>query len=109
MQNVIDYTPRMITQTIMTGGVKFLTEEVAGPNSTAQNHIVYWNAQRYIDDIDFKALIDGHGIDTSKLIEGAAVIDMMADNLGIWTAQQFALGQLVHALGLSASNPDRNP
>ncbi len=40
--NVVDYTPRMISRTVTTGGVTMLTEgQIPGYSGTTPNHIVY--------------------------------------------------------------------
>ncbi len=49
-QSVVDYTPRMITQTIMTGGVRLLLD--------ADNHIVHWSEARYYSDTAYAQLIE---------------------------------------------------
>src|SRR5882672_1701973 len=64
--NVVDYTPRMISQTVTTAG--------AAPVLDDGNHLVNWDSARYASDNAYKALIDGAVTDTASLVEGAAVI-----------------------------------
>ena len=83
MHSVIDYTPRMISQLIASGGVVTLKD--------ADGHRVDWNPGLYnatsgtpTEQSSYKALIDnwnlahaagtaGH-IDLTKLVEGAAIV-----------------------------------
>lgn len=90
--SVVDYTPRMITQTVMTGGVRLLLD--------GNQHIVYWDPQSYNTDNTYKALIDGAGIDTSKLVIGAAVVNTYQDVLGYYNAGLYAYGKLMQAYGI---------
>lgn len=105
IDSVTDYTPRMITQTIMTGGVRFLLEEVTqdvpGQGPLTTNNITYWDSARYNTDEAYKSLLDSHNIDTSKLIEGAAIIDTYQDVLGTYDVGLYAYGQLMAAYGLT--------
>ena len=105
IDSVTDYTPRMITQTIMTGGVRFLLEEVTqnvpGQDPLTTNNITYWDSARYNTDEAYKTLLDSHNIDTSKLIEGTAIIDTYQDVLGTYDAGLYAYGQLMAAYGLT--------
>ena len=91
---VVDYTPRMITQTIMTGGVKFLTD--------ANGHIVHWNAAQFASDPVYAALFAG--IATANLVEGAAVVDTAPTALGSWNAGLYSYGLLMQALGIDQTN-----
>ncbi|GEM_PF-1544604 len=93
-QNVVDYTPRMITQTIMTGGVRLLLD--------ADNHIVHWNPSKYTSDAAYADLIDSKNIDISKLVEGAAIVNTYQDSLGTWDAGLYAYGKLMAAFGITS-------
>jgi Ca2+-binding RTX toxin-like protein len=95
--SVVDYTPRMITQTIMTGGVRLLLD--------ADNHIVHWDPAQYATNPTYTALIDGNGIDTSKLVEGAAIVNTYQQSLGTWNAGVYAYGKLMAAFGVTEGNP----
>ncbi len=66
LQNVVDYTPRMISRTTTTAG--------ATPLLDADNHIVNWDPARYENDAIYMDLVDGYGVDISTLVEGAAII-----------------------------------
>ncbi len=63
---VVDYTPRMISKTITTGG--------ATPLLDASKHIVNWDPAQYASDTVYRDLIVGTGIDIATLVEGAAVV-----------------------------------
>ncbi len=82
LNNVVDYTPRMISATITTGGVVLLKD--------ANNHIVFWDPAVYAAAalpgasaaaVAYKTLIDTHSvdgihhIDTTALITGVAIVD----------------------------------
>ena len=94
IESVVDYTPRMITQTIMTGGVRLLLD--------SNKNIVYWNPDTYSTDNAYKALIDDNNIDTSKLVVGAAVVNTYQDVLGTFDAGMYAYGLLMRAYGVEA-------
>ena len=96
LKNIIDYTPRMISATITTGGVELLKD--------ANNHIVFWDPDVYAAGkvlgasaaaAAYQALIDSHSadgihhIDTSSLIKGVAIVDT--------------------TVALQAGQPDGNP
>ncbi len=70
IQNVVDYTPRMISRTTTTGG--------ATPLLDVQGHIVNWDPALYASStppgLAYKAMIVASGVDISGLIDGAAVI-----------------------------------
>ena len=76
MNSVIDYTPRMISNLVASGGVVTLKD--------GQNHRVDWNAEAYANTPAYTALIDDWNaahpkgtpqyIDMSKLVEGAAIV-----------------------------------
>jgi Animal haem peroxidase/RTX calcium-binding nonapeptide repeat (4 copies) len=91
--DVVDYTPRMITQTIATAGVRILLD--------ADGHIVYWDPDLYNHDDIYKALIDAAGIDTGKLIAGAAVVNTHQDVIGTYNAGLYAYGKLMEAYGIT--------
>jgi Ca2+-binding RTX toxin-like protein len=67
-QSVVDYTPRMISRTITTGG--------ATPLQDANGQVVHWNAALYAaaTDTAYNALIDSVSPGGTGLIEGAAVV-----------------------------------
>ena len=70
---VIDYTPRMISRTITTGGAVPLQDNSAlDPVDGGQ--VLHWSASRYATDAAYKSVIDGAGISTAGLIEGAAIV-----------------------------------
>ena len=76
--NIVDYTPRMISRTITTGE--------ATPLINATGQAEHWYEAKYIAgqedllasissaDATYAALVDGSGVDTATLIEGAAII-----------------------------------
>ncbi len=64
--NVIDYTPRMISRTITTGGVNLLLD--------ANGHYLNWDPVRYTTDLVYAARIDDSGVDIATLIEGAKIV-----------------------------------
>ena len=96
LKNVVDYTPRMISATITTGGVELLKD--------ANNHIVFWDpdvyaagkllgasaaATAYTTLIDTHSADGTHHIDTTYLIKGVAIVDT--------------------TIALQAGQPDGNP
>jgi len=96
LKNIVDYTPRMISATIITGGVELLKD--------ANNHIVFWDPDLYAAGkllgataaaTAYQTFIDGHSadgvhhIDTSSLIKGVAIVDT--------------------TIALQAGQPDGNP
>ena len=95
MDNVTDYTPRMITQTIMTGGVRLLLD--------TDDHIVHWDPTAYATDAAYRALIDVHSIDVTKLVEGTAIVNTQPNIVGTYDAGLYAYGLLMQALGVSAA------
>ncbi|NOT64906.1 MAG: heme peroxidase [Methylotenera sp.] len=76
--NIVDYTPRMISQLITTGGSKPLLD--------ANDQVVHWNAALYAAGTDtaYNALIDSVSTGGAGLIEGATVIQ----HLGILAGGQ---------------------
>jgi|CXWL01.1.fsa_nt_gi Ca2+-binding RTX toxin-like protein len=66
LNNVVDYTPRMISQAVTTAG--------AQPLLDANNHIVNWDSAQYVNDVDYAAVINASGVNIATLVEGAAVI-----------------------------------
>jgi Ca2+-binding RTX toxin-like protein len=64
--NVVDYTPRMISRTITTGGVNLLAD--------ANGHYVAWDSARYASDSTYAALVDASGVVIANLVEGAKIV-----------------------------------
>ncbi|SHF58961.1 Ca2+-binding protein, RTX toxin-related [Loktanella atrilutea] len=93
MANVTDYTPRMITQTVMTGGVRLLLD--------AQNHIVHWDPTAYATDATYRALLDDNSIDVTRLVEGTAIVNTRPDVIGTYDAGLYAYGLLMRAAGVT--------
>ncbi|MEQ1767059.1 MAG: peroxidase family protein, partial [Methylotenera sp.] len=84
--DIVDYTPRMISQLVTTGGSKPLLD--------ANGQVVHWNEAQYaagglpgasVADAAYKALIDTVSPGGAGLIEGATVIK----DLGILAGGQF--------------------
>ena len=91
LQNVVDYTPRMISQTISTGGVALLTEAdlgVTGPNS---HHIVF-NTPLLSDGVTVNSSYDANGV------QGIAIVK----DYGLLSAGQ--LGQIDYQNPTSGEN-----
>ncbi|MDO8456692.1 MAG: peroxidase family protein [Burkholderiaceae bacterium] len=102
--NVVDYTPRMISQTITTGG--------STPLLDTNNHIVNWNATQYASDTVYQALIDATGLDTATLVEGAAVVtnyDTLLANGGHRDFQKAAGTPGSNEIFIGAENPGVAP
>ncbi len=88
--SVIDYMPRIISNTITTGGVNLLKD--------GSGHYVEWDSARYGSDGAYAAIIDASGVDTAQLVEGAkiiapvntevAVLDANGDPL-VWNLTQY--------------------
>lgn len=101
---VVDYTPRMISQTITTGG--------ATPLLDVNNHIVNWNSAQYAIDSTFKTLIDGVVSDVNTLVEGAAVVtnyDTLLANGGHRDYQKAAGTPGSNEIFIGAENPGVAP
>ncbi len=73
--SVTDYMPRIISRTITTAGVNLLTD---GPDGTG--HYVVWDPAKYGTngtdgtDLAYGTLINGSGVDVTKLVEGAKIV-----------------------------------
>ncbi|MEQ1653017.1 MAG: peroxidase family protein, partial [Hyphomicrobium sp.] len=65
-RTVIDYTPRMISQTITTGGAKPLLD--------GNGQVVYWDPVQFANDPIYADLFTASGVPTTGLIAGAAVM-----------------------------------
>ncbi len=82
LQNVVDYTPRMISQTITTGGVTMLTEgDLAGYAGSTPNHIVY-NTPFLSDGTTINPNYDANGIIGEALVSNAPGAYGMLETLG---------------------------
>ena len=68
-QSVVDYTPRMISRTITTGGATPLQDPAVDGGQ-----VLHWNAARYLTDTAYAAAIDTVSAGGAGLIEGAAVM-----------------------------------
>jgi Ca2+-binding RTX toxin-like protein len=68
-RNVVDYTPRMISRTITTGGATPLQDATVD-----HGQVLHWSAARYTTDTIYAAAIDSAHINTGGLIEGAAIV-----------------------------------
>ena len=70
--DVVDYTPRMISRIITTGGSTPLQDDaVLHPVDGGQ--VLHWSASRYLTDLAYKTVIDAKIPTTAGLIEGAAI------------------------------------
>ncbi|MGA8515820.1 MAG: hypothetical protein WB821_13735, partial [Burkholderiaceae bacterium] len=71
--NVVDYTPRMISRLITTGG--------ATPLQDANGQVVHWNAALYASTgtaaVAYQALVDSVSLGGAGLIEGAAIMQTL--------------------------------
>ena len=75
-QNVVDYTARMISQVVTTGGATPLLDGAAG--HAGGGHIVTWNPGLYDTDSIYAGLIDAAvargEINTATLVEGTTIV-----------------------------------
>ncbi|MDO8263477.1 MAG: peroxidase family protein, partial [Gallionella sp.] len=77
--DIVDYTPRMISRTITTGGATPLQEATVDGGQ-----VLHWNAVRYAADSAYAAAVDTVSVGGAGLIEGAAIMS----NLGILAGGQ---------------------
>lgn len=71
--NVVDYTARMVSQVITTGGATPLLDGAAG--HAGGGHIVNFDRVRFESgDAAYVALIESAGVNPATLVDGAAVI-----------------------------------
>jgi Ca2+-binding RTX toxin-like protein len=73
-RNVVDYTPRMISRTITTGGAVALQDPTVDGGQ-----VLHWSAARYATDVAYQTAIDAAvvahpSVVISGLIEGAAIM-----------------------------------
>jgi Ca2+-binding RTX toxin-like protein len=92
--NVVDYTPRMISRTITTGGVNLLAD--------ANGHYVAWDSARYASDSAYATLIDGSGVTIAHLVEGAKIVAPINTQLQLLDAHGDPIIWHVADYGLSA-------
>ena len=67
--SVVDYTPRMISQLITTGGATPLQA-----SNVDGGQVLHWNAVRYTTDTAYAAAVDTVSVGGAGLIEGAAIM-----------------------------------
>ncbi|NDP37696.1 MAG: heme peroxidase [Rhodoferax sp.] len=67
--NIVDYTPRMISRTITTGGATPLQDATVDGGQ-----VLHWNAARYATDSTYAAAVDTVSVGGAGLIEGAAIM-----------------------------------
>lgn len=79
-QSVVDYTPRMISRTITTGGATPLQDPTVDGGQ-----VLHWNAARYASDAAYAAAVDTVSPGGAGLIEGAAIVS----NPGILAGGQY--------------------
>ncbi len=82
--NVIDLMPRIITRTITTAGVNLLRD------NGGTGAFVEWDAALYAaaspEGVAYKALIDGAGVDTAQLVEGAKIVAPVTTEVAVLDA-----------------------
>jgi len=94
INSVVDAAPRMITQTITTGGIKLLKD--------TNGNLVHWSQDLYDTDAAYKTLIDSHNIVLSHQVDGKVIVDTQTSYLNVlWDPGLYAIGQLMDALGVT--------
>jgi Ca2+-binding RTX toxin-like protein len=94
--DVIDKMPRIISQTITTGGVNLLKD--------GDGHFVEWDSALYASDAAYKALIDGAHVNIAQLVEGAKIVAPLGFSLEWNAAADAASTQYVTLLSYIAAN-----
>ena len=77
LQDVVDYTPRMISQTVTTAGVTMLTEgDLPGYTGTTPNHIVY-NTPLLSDGVTANPNYNQDGIEGVALVSDYGLLETL--------------------------------
>ena len=97
--NIVDYTPRMISRTITTGGATVLLDATHQP--------AHWDPLAYANDPVYQALVNSAGVNVKVLVEGAAIVPNygLLEQLGQRDAQDPANGEFF----IGATNPGVAP
>ena len=103
--SVIDYMPRIISNTITTAGVNLLKD--------GSGHYVAWDSARYANDSAYHQLIVDSGVDTATLVEGAKIVAPVTTEIAvldahgapvIWSLSQYQASMAYTVLLASYSN-----
>jgi Ca2+-binding RTX toxin-like protein len=96
-----DYTPRMISRTITTGG--------ATPLQDANHQVVHWHAGQYETDLTYRHLFDAMRLDQTRISVAAAAAwtawdNAIAGKAAALTAQATAVSAVAAAIATEATD-----